>query len=69
LTADLRKYRKLQWQVDAFSNGPFTGNPAGVVCSQFTIEFMQAVAMENNLAETSFIKLIPGTISEYSLRW
>lgn len=42
--------------VDAFSHGSFTGNPAGVcpLTEQREEEWMQAVAMEMNQAETAF---------------
>ena len=57
-------------QVDAFAERPFTGNPAAVVPlpSWLPDELMQAVAMENNLAETAFtVPIQNGT--EYELRW
>lgn len=45
------------WQVDAFADRPFTGNPAAVVVLESWIEdgAMQAVAAENNLSETAFL--------------
>ena len=44
------------YQVDAFSRGPFTGNPAAVVPldSWLPDTVMQNIAEENNLAETAF---------------
>ena len=44
------------YQVDAFSNGLFTGNPAAVcpLSEWLSDELMQNIAMENNLAETAF---------------
>lgn len=44
------------YQVDAFAEKIFTGNPAAVVPLQQWIEdeLMQQIAMENNLAETAF---------------
>ena len=44
------------YQVDAFADGPFQGNPAAVVPLESWIasELMQAIAAENNLAETAF---------------
>jgi PhzF family phenazine biosynthesis protein len=56
------------FQVDAFTTRLFAGNPAAVVLlSDFPDDAaMQAVAAENNLAETAF--LVPhGT--DYRLRW
>lgn len=55
--------------VDAFSETPFRGNPAGVCLPPPDVEpaWMQAVAAEVNLAETAF--LFPRSRSEYGLRW
>lgn len=56
------------FQVDAFTNKPFSGNPAGVCLSEAPLadETMLAVAAENNLSETAFlVKQADG----YSLRW
>jgi predicted PhzF superfamily epimerase YddE/YHI9 len=56
------------FQVDAFADGRFTGNPAAVVVlgSFPADEVLQAVAAENNLAETAFL-VSDG--DEYQLRW
>lgn len=56
------------FQVDAFSDRPFGGNPAAVcVLSQASnAAWMQAVAAEMNLSETAF--LYP-TEDAYHLRW
>jgi PhzF family phenazine biosynthesis protein len=45
------------YQVDAFTDTPFKGNPAGVMIidSSFTTARMQNIAMEMNLSETAFI--------------
>jgi PhzF family phenazine biosynthesis protein len=56
------------WQVDAFTDRPFAGNPAAVVWLEADADpvWMQNVAAEMNLAETAFVrKLADG----YSLRW
>jgi PhzF family phenazine biosynthesis protein len=56
------------YQIDAFTLRRFAGNPAAVMPMQTfpPEETMQAIAAENNLAETAF--LIPdGT--DYRLRW
>ena len=47
------------YQVDAFSNQLFSGNPAAVCPLEKWLpdEIMQAIAMENNLAETAFVNL------------
>jgi PhzF family phenazine biosynthesis protein len=44
------------YAVDAFSNGPFTGNPAGVcpLDQWLPDDTLQKIAAENNLAETAF---------------
>ncbi len=56
------------YQVDAFANGPFTGNPAAVciLTEPVTEEIMQNIAMENNLAETAFITR---GRNEWLIRW
>ncbi len=57
------------YQVDAFSDRPFAGNPAAVcpLESWLPTETMQAIAAENNLAETAFFVLKTG--NEYEIRW
>lgn len=59
-----------QWTVDAFASGPFRGNPACVV-EPFDAwpdqDWMQALAMENNQAETAF--LLRKGKGRYGLRW
>lgn len=57
-----------QYIVDAFTNKPFSGNPAAVCVMEDwpSEEFMLKLAMENNLSETAFIvKEDQG----YRLRW
>jgi len=56
------------FQVDAFATRLFTGNPAAVVCmTSFPPDrTLQAVAAENNLAETAFL-VRDG--DDYRLRW
>ena len=55
-------------QVDAFTNKPFSGNPAAICVSDAPLadELMQAIALEMNLSETAFLHPIEGG---YSLRW
>jgi PhzF family phenazine biosynthesis protein len=57
------------WQVDAFAERPFGGNPAAVVPLEQWLpdQTMQAVANENNLAETAFF--VPRESGLYDLRW
>ncbi|HXH60921.1 MAG TPA: PhzF family phenazine biosynthesis protein [Fimbriimonadaceae bacterium] len=54
--------------VDAFSNAPFTGNPAGVcpLDGPADEQWMQSVAMEMNQAETAFFWPEDGA---FRLRW
>ena len=56
------------FQVDAFTCGPFTGNPAAVcVLDEWLSDtLMQKIAMENNLAETAF--LVPQG-NNWLIRW
>jgi PhzF family phenazine biosynthesis protein len=57
-------------QVDAFADRPFTGNPAAVIPLDAWLDdaTLQAIAQENNLAETAFI--VPATgDADYDLRW
>jgi PhzF family phenazine biosynthesis protein len=58
----------LLWQVDAFTDRPFAGNPAAVCLLPHEAEpaWMQAVAAEMNLSETAF--LTPRGAS-FGLRW
>lgn len=56
------------FQVDAFTEKPFSGNPAAVCLlpAPATRDWMQAVAQEMNLSETAFLwRLEEG----FSLRW
>ena len=57
------------YQVDAFTDGPFSGNPAAVVpLSEWLPErTMQAIALENNLSETAFF--VPRDDGGIDLRW
>lgn len=60
-----------QWTVDAFASAPFKGNPACVVepFDQWPSEsWMQALAKENNQAETAFL-LRTGDPARFGLRW
>lgn len=55
------------YQVDAFSRELFKGNPAAVlVLDQWLDDAkMQNIALENNLAETAFVKKIASTQEKY----
>ena len=57
------------WQVDAFATRVFGGNPAAIVPLEKWLpdETMQAIANENNLAETAFF--VRREAGLYDLRW
>ncbi|MFC1737137.1 PhzF family phenazine biosynthesis protein [Candidatus Hydrogenedentota bacterium] len=56
------------YQIDAFANSVFTGNPAGVcLLEEWPDDFiLLAIAAENNLSETAFLVKKGGL---YDLRW
>ena len=56
------------WQVDAFADRPFAGNPAAVCLLDQVREgaWCQSVAMEMNLSETAFVE---PRGDDYGLRW
>ena len=55
------------YQVDAFTNDLFKGNPAAVIFSDLNDpKLMQQIAFENNLSETAFIFKKD---DEYYIRW
>jgi predicted PhzF superfamily epimerase YddE/YHI9 len=57
------------YQVDAFADQPFSGNPAGVCILEREAQepWMQAVAAEMNVAETAF--LVRRDDGVFDLRW
>ncbi|HEV8624357.1 MAG TPA: PhzF family phenazine biosynthesis isomerase, partial [Acidimicrobiia bacterium] len=57
------------FQVDAFAERAFSGNPAGVCLVEGSVdpEWMQSVAAEMNVSETAF--LLPSGDGVYGLRW
>ncbi|MGR4862248.1 PhzF family phenazine biosynthesis protein [Caulobacter sp. LARHSG274] len=60
-----------QWTVDAFASGPFKGNPACVVeplAAWPDPAWMQALAAENNQAETAFLRKTADP-ARFGLRW
>jgi len=59
------------FQVDAFAQVPFTGNPAAVMPLERWLDdsVMQTIAAENNLAETAFAVPSDGGEADYELRW
>lgn len=64
----MKRNKSLLFQVDAFTDKPFKGNPAAVCVlpEAYDEEWMQNVAMEMNLSETAFLyKREDG----FNLRW
>ncbi len=56
------------YQVDAFTNKVFSGNPAGVIVTDIwpSDSLMQQIGAENNLAETAFV-VAEG--DDFRIRW
>jgi len=56
------------FQIDAFADQLFTGNPAAVcpLAKWIPADLMQSIAAENNLAETAFVV---GSDDRYEIRW
>ena len=59
------------FQVDAFAERPFTGNPAAVMPLDAWLDdsTLQAIAAENNLSETAFAVPSDSAEADYHLRW
>lgn len=57
------------YQVDAFTAQQFKGNPAAVIVLDYWLDdaLMQNIALENNLSETAFVKIIDD--ENYEIRW
>lgn len=57
------------YQIDAFTDNLFGGNPAAVVPLDTWLPdaLMQSIALENNLSETAFI--VPSSTHDYHIRW
>jgi len=56
------------YQIDAFADAPFQGNPAAVCPLPYWLPdaLLQAIALENNLSETAFFV---GREGRYHIRW
>jgi PhzF family phenazine biosynthesis protein len=56
------------FQIDAFTDRPFAGNPAAVcpVEAPLPVSLMQDIAAENNLSETAFFHRLG---EQFNLRW
>src|SRR5258707_14760668 len=59
------------FQIDAFTNKLFGGNPAAVIPLKkwLTEEMMQKLALENNLSETVFFVPSKKKEIDYDIRW
>lgn len=59
------------YQVDAFTDRLFTGNPAAVCpLERFPDDaLLQAIALENNLSETAFLVPLNDGSADFHLRW
>ena len=57
------------YQIDAFTDTTFEGNPAAVcpLDDWLSDDVMQAIAMENNLSETAFF--VARSDGDYDIRW
>jgi PhzF family phenazine biosynthesis protein len=59
------------YQIDAFTNKLFGGNPAAVIPLTEWLDdaLMQQIAMENNLSETVFFVPAVNTDADFDIRW
>lgn len=59
------------YQVDAFTNKLFGGNPAAVIPlnSWLDDDVMQKIALENNLSETVFFVPVKTSGADFEIRW
>ena len=59
------------FQIDAFTNKLFSGNPAAVIPLDKWIDdtLMQKIALENNLSETVFFVPVERPDADYEIRW
>jgi trans-2,3-dihydro-3-hydroxyanthranilate isomerase len=63
--------KKVIYQVDAFSDVPSGGNPAGVVLDAIGLNHIQMlkIAREINLSETAFIFPLKNDVADYEVRF
>ena len=59
------------YQIDAFSNKLFSGNPAAVIPLEkwLDTELMQTISLENNLSETVFFVPAASSDADFEIRW
>jgi PhzF family phenazine biosynthesis protein len=67
-TENMNKRKQKMYQIDAFANAVFEGNPAAVCILDNWLDagLMQRIAAENNLAETAFAVK---RAADYEIRW
>ncbi len=59
------------YQIDAFADKLFSGNPAAVIPLQYWLQddLMQTIALENNLSETVYFIPSASKDADYDIRW
>ncbi|MES2429779.1 MAG: PhzF family phenazine biosynthesis protein [Bacteroidota bacterium] len=59
------------YQIDAFTNKLFSGNPAAVIPLEkwLDTELMQTISLENNLSETVFFVPANSSDTDFEIRW
>ena len=59
------------YQIDAFTNKLFGGNPAAVISLKQWLDtaLMQKIALENNVSETVFFVPAASTDADFEIRW
>src|SRR3954468_8254847 len=59
------------WLVDAFTDAPFRGNPAGVVAlhEDTSTDWMASVARELGVSDTAFVGRSGSSDGDFRLRW
>lgn len=59
------------YQIDAFANKLFSGNPAAVIPLEHWLEesLLQTIALENNLSETVYFVPSKNSAADYDIRW
>ncbi len=59
------------YQIDAFTQSVFSGNPAAVCPTDAWLDdaLMQSLAAENNLSETAFVVPDATGAADFGLRW
>ncbi len=63
--------KHILYQIDAFTDKLFSGNPAAVIPLEhwIDVDLMQKIAMENNLSETVFFCAVNNREYDFEIRW